>query len=68
MKSSDILRSTNFTYNNLFIKKILDYNLSLSEFILLNYFINYNVIDLNIDEFQIIRLYLRIIYLMLTMV
>lgn len=50
MKSSDIFKSTNFTYNNLFIKKIADYNLSLSEFLLLNYFINYNVEELSIDE------------------
>ena len=50
MKSSDIFKSTNFTYNNLFIKKIFDYNLSLAEFLLLNYFINYNVEELSIDE------------------
>ena len=50
MKSSDILKSMNFNYNNLFIKKILDYKLSLHEFLLLNYFINYNIVDLNIDE------------------
>lgn len=50
MKSSDILKSTNFNYTNLFVKKILDYNLSLHEFILLNYFINYNVVELNIAE------------------
>lgn len=50
MKSSDILKSMNFNYNNLFIKKILDYNLSLHEFLLLNYFINYNVVELNINE------------------
>lgn len=50
MKSSDILKSTNFNYTNMFVKKILDYNLSLHEFILLNYFINYNVIELNIEE------------------
>lgn len=52
MKSSDILKSTNFNYNNLFIKKILDYNLSLHEFLLLNYFINYNVEELNINEIE----------------
>lgn len=50
MKSSDILKSTNFTYNNLFINKIADYDLSLSEFLLLNYFINYNIEELSIDE------------------
>lgn len=50
MKSSDILKSMNFNYNNLFIKKILEYDLSLHEFLLLNYFINYNVVELNIDE------------------
>lgn len=50
MKSSDILKSMNFTYNNLFIKKILDYNLSLHEFLLLNYFINYNIVELDINE------------------
>lgn len=50
MKSSDIFKSTNFNYNNLFINKILDYNLTLHEFLLLNYFINYNVIELNINE------------------
>jgi DnaD/phage-associated family protein len=52
MKSSDILKSTNFTYNNLFIKKILEYDLSLHEFLLLNYFINYNVEELNINEIK----------------
>ena len=52
MKSSDILKSTNFNYSNLFIKKILDYNLSLHEFLLLNYFINYNVEELNINEIE----------------
>ena len=52
MQSSDILKSTNFNYNNLFIKKILDYNLSLHEFLLLNYFINYNVEELNINEIE----------------
>ena len=50
MKSSDILKSTNFTYNNLFINKIADYDLSLSEFLLLNYFITYNIEELSIDE------------------
>ena len=50
MKSSDILKSTNFTYNNIFINKIADYDLSLSEFLLLNYFINYNVTELSIEE------------------
>ena len=49
MKSSDILKSTNFTYNNIFINKIADYDLSLSEFLLLNYFINYNVTELSIE-------------------
>ena len=52
MKSSDILKSMNFNYNNLFIKKILDYNLSLDEFLLLNYFINYNIVELNINEIE----------------
>lgn len=50
MKSSDILKSTNYNYNNLFIKKILEYNLSLHEFILLNYFINFNITELNIVD------------------
>ncbi|MBR5662882.1 MAG: DnaD domain protein [Bacilli bacterium] len=50
MKSSDILKSTNFTYNNIFINKISEYDLSLPEFLLLNYFINYNVSEFSIDE------------------
>lgn len=50
MKSSDILKSTNYTYNSLFIKKILDYNLSFHEFILLNYLVNFNIEELNIDD------------------
>ena len=50
MKSSDILKSTNYNYNNLFIKKILEYNLSLNEFILLNYFINFNIVELIIAD------------------
>lgn len=50
MKSSDLLKSTHFNYSNLFIKKISEYNLSLNEFLLLNYFINYNVSEFIITD------------------
>lgn len=49
VKKSDMFRLNNFTYNNLLIKNVINYNLTLNEFILLNYFINYNVVDLNIS-------------------
>lgn len=50
MKTSDILKSTNFTYNNLLVKRLLKYNLSLNEFLLLNYFVNYNIEKFDIEE------------------
>ena len=49
MKTKDYFKSTTYFYNSLFLKNIMDYNLSLNEFILLNYFINMhsNCLDLN---------------------
>lgn len=48
MKKSDLIKVRNFNYNNLFIKNIVKYNLTLNEFILLNYIINYNIETLDI--------------------
>ncbi len=52
MKTKDYFKSTTFFYNNLFLKNILDYKLTLNEFILLNYFINMHIVSLDLNKAQ----------------
>ena len=50
MKTTDYFKSTTFFYNNLILKKIIEYNLSLEEFILLVYLINFHITYLDIKK------------------
>ena len=50
MKTKDYFKSITFFYNNLFLKNILDYKLTLNEFILLNYFINMHILSLDLKK------------------
>lgn len=50
MKTTDYFKSTTFFYNNIVLKKIIEHKLSLDEFILLIYFINFHISDLDIKK------------------
>ena len=50
MKTTDYFKSTTFFYNNLILKKIIEYNLSLEEFVLLVYLMNFHVTFLDIKK------------------
>ena len=50
MKTTDYFKSTTFFYNNLILKKIIEHNLSLEEFVLLVYLMNFHVTFLDIKK------------------
>ena len=52
MKTKDYFKSTTFFYNNFILKKILENNLSIEEFVLLVYFINFHITNLDIKDVQ----------------